>query len=144
MVQQSPVNIVLALLSITVGGLSTVAGLLILIYGATYIKSVIIALYYIIFGLWIIALEIFWPVFLLSWVGFYSRWLGKGLFFIFLGFLIVDNTGYWLAAGIIIIVVGAIYVILHFVKVGSPRPLRDTGEHHHSSTTTTTTTTSRA
>jgi len=120
-------NLILVIIAILVGSLAVVAGILLLVWSHLFysVQSVVIALYYVFFGVSIILLEIFWPPFLVNWAGFYTRWLGKGLFFIFLGFLILNEYDqFFLAAGIIIIIVGAVFVILHFANCGSPRPLK--------------------
>jgi len=85
-------------------------------------------IYYCVFGVCSIILEIFFPYQLLSWLGFYARFLGKGLWFIFLGVLMMDPTiqdfhetySFW--AGLVLIVIGLVFCILHFI-VGSPQPL---------------------
>jgi len=116
-------NIILIVLSILVGILIIISGILIAM--SITFQGIIIGIFLIVFGLSIIILEIFFPMIILSWLGFYARWLGKGLFFVFLGCLILGpDVGYPLFAGIVVIAVGIVYIVLHFLPFcESPRPI---------------------
>jgi len=117
-------NLLFIILSVIVGIVTVIAGVLYII--TLTFKSFVLGVYFCIFGLSTILLEIFFANALLSWFGFYARWVGKGFFFIFLGILILDTTiWYWLAIGVFNIVVGVLYIIINFIPaVGSPRPIR--------------------
>mmetsp|Transcript_9375 Transcript_9375/g.29817 ORF Transcript_9375/g.29817 Transcript_9375/m.29817 type:complete len:126 (-) Transcript_9375:153-530(-) len=111
--------------------LSIVAGILIFIAGIFGVQSntfegIIVGGFLMIFGLSTIILELFFPPTLLSWLGFYSRWVGKGLWFIFLGFVVYsDNPLFNQISGIFLIVLGVIYALLHCARqVDAPQPIR--------------------
>eukprot|EP01111_Echinosteliopsis_oligospora_P010449 TRINITY_DN3248_c0_g1_i3.p1 TRINITY_DN3248_c0_g1~~TRINITY_DN3248_c0_g1_i3.p1 ORF type:complete len:154 (-),score=32.90 TRINITY_DN3248_c0_g1_i3:63-524(-) len=117
------INIVLVILGVIAGVFILVSGAM-GIYPLHSINQVVLCLYFILIGLAVIVLEIAMPAAWVSWLGFYSRWAGKGAFFIFFGFLILGPAGYGLVAGIYVIVLGAVFIVLHFInKVPPPVPL---------------------
>lgn len=81
-------NLIFCLMCIIAGVLTVIGGVLWIAANATFI-SVVISIYEIIFGLWAIIVEVFMPIRLQSWVGFYLTWVGKGLYFIFIGVLLL-------------------------------------------------------
>eukprot|EP00727_Mastigamoeba_balamuthi_P008717 m51a1_g4468 hypothetical protein (145) ;mRNA; r:232289-233038 len=116
-------NLLFAILSMIVGGFCIVVGIMWIIAVHTFV-SVLLSIYFFIFGLCIIAFEIFMPSLLQSWLTFYMRWLGKGLFFVYLGVIMLlpyeqtngrDERPFYLVAGIFTIVVGCLYCLLQIL-----------------------------
>ncbi|EFA85702.1 putative membrane protein [Heterostelium album PN500] len=128
------VSIIFTVLSILVGILITAAGIYSFVSG--FWRSIIgfvLGIYYIIFGVMIVFLEISFPARILSLFGFYAYWFGKGLFFILLGLLILSDSGFFLFAGIVVIAVGLILCIIHFIStVSHPKPLTNREAAHPS------------
>jgi len=117
-------NLIFVVLSVIVGIVTVIAGVLYII--AFSFKSVVLGIYFCIFGAALVLLELFFSQSLLSWFGFYARWIGKGFFFIFLGVLVLDPN-YWvyLVIGVFDIVLGVLYIIFNFIpSMDSPRPMR--------------------
>mmetsp|Transcript_16398 Transcript_16398/g.28142 ORF Transcript_16398/g.28142 Transcript_16398/m.28142 type:complete len:150 (-) Transcript_16398:648-1097(-) len=116
----SPFQLVFIILSIA-------CGVLIIVAGVEYItsetfKGVLLGLYFFVFGLATIIMELFFPPSVASWMGFYARWLGKGLWFLFLGVLILEkpndkasNLLFW--CGLVPIIVGVLYIIFFFLPM---------------------------
>lgn len=115
--------------------LSIVAAVLVIVAGVFRCQTglftnVVIGVYLVIFGACTIVMELFYPPALASWFGFYARWIGRGLWFFFLGCLIIeqpnsrwDNFGFW--AGVVIIVVGILYFIFGFLPfIQKPTPVK--------------------
>lgn len=79
-----------------------------------------------IFGIYIVIVEIFMPSRLAGWMGFYVTWAGKGLFFIFIGVLLilpyqagVNPEVYYLIAAIYLFVVAVILIVLQILAAVS-------------------------
>ncbi|GAM20716.1 hypothetical protein SAMD00019534_038910 [Acytostelium subglobosum LB1] len=130
------VALIFTVLNILVGILIVASG--IYYFVATdfwhFVTNFVIGVYYIFFGIMIVILEIVFPARILALFGFYTYWIGKGLFFIFLGLLIIRDSGFLLFSGIVVLAVGLILCIIQFISaVSKPRPLaspKDGGQAH--------------
>ncbi|EGC38326.1 hypothetical protein DICPUDRAFT_149038 [Dictyostelium purpureum] len=102
--------------------LSILAGLFVLacgiyIFAGSFwhtIISFVIGVYFILFGVCIVLFEFVFPSKVVSLFGFYTYWFGRGCFISLLGLLILENHGFFLAAGIIVIAIGIAFMVLHF------------------------------
>jgi len=87
------------------------------------------------FGIATVIMEIFYPPSCTAWFGFYTRWLGKGIWFGFLGALIfcpncpTSVNACWLCffGGLFILILAGLYLIFFFLPgVPSPTPVSST------------------
>jgi uncharacterized membrane protein HdeD (DUF308 family) len=104
--------------------LNIICGILLVISGvlkimAIALSPIIVGLYMAVFGIFIVICEFQMP----SWIpincGFLTNLLGRGLFYIFCGCLVLDNAGFNLFSGIFIIVLGVFYVAFHLTGMTS-------------------------
>eukprot|EP00386_Alphamonas_edax_P013101 GDKI01040599.1.p2 GENE.GDKI01040599.1~~GDKI01040599.1.p2 ORF type:complete len:148 (-),score=31.04 GDKI01040599.1:114-557(-) len=89
--------------------------------GAVDIRGAIVSIYLILFAIMLIIAEIRAFEFF-GYVRFIYSAAGRGLFFIFLGFLCFSTHPLALTCGICLIVVGIIFVIFAFTVGGIPKP----------------------
>ncbi|KAN0033857.1 hypothetical protein ACTFIV_000333 [Dictyostelium citrinum] len=119
----STAYIILNILVILAGCFITACGIYLFVNGL--LDSIIVfvlGIYYLLAGVCIVLLEIVFPQKLVNLFGFYTYWFGKGALISLIGLLILGNRGFFLAAGIIVIAVGIVCMIFHFI-LGCPRPL---------------------
>ena len=84
-----------------------------LLYFGSSFQGFVISVYYILFGIMIIFLEFVFPKRITPFIGFYFHFMGRGLFFIFLGCLLFfGGKKFHLYASILIFCVGALYVVM--------------------------------
>ncbi|KYR00267.1 hypothetical protein DLAC_03430 [Tieghemostelium lacteum] len=145
MANQHRVSLAFVILSILVGALMLATG--IYIFASSFWRSItsfVIGCYYILFGVFIILFEIIHIPQVQKFIAFYYYWIGKGLLFIFFGFLILQDHGFFLFVGIVILVVGVLLCVMHFILpaptalIVRERHSSDYGQKHSHTTTTTT------
>jgi len=91
-------------------------------------KAVIVGIYVIIFGLAVGGLELLpqVPPYLPRYASFLFSFLGRGIFYVFVGCLILTGSVLSYIAGSIVIFVGIGYVVLEFTpQVEPPSNMRD-------------------
>ncbi|KTW27122.1 uncharacterized protein T551_03116 [Pneumocystis jirovecii RU7] len=79
-------------------------------------KNIIIGIYVIMFGIFTAILEFFIPPETAKYCSFFFSFLGRGIFYIFVGSLLLDNSALRILSGAIIIIIGIIYFILEFAS----------------------------
>jgi len=93
---------------------------------AWYFPTIVLGVYLVLFGLIIIVLEIAHVKLLLTIFGFFRWWIGRGIAYVFLGCLCFAFS-WWIGFiffSIGVIVVGVIFIILHFSSLAQPDPLK--------------------
>ncbi|KAF2069158.1 hypothetical protein CYY_009518 [Polysphondylium violaceum] len=127
------VSLIFSILGV-LGGLFVLAvGIYLFVTGLWHsIIRFVLGCYYLLFGVCIVLFEFIFPSIMVHLFGFYTYYFGKGTLFITMGLLILENNGFFLAAGIIVIAIGIVFCIAHFV-FGRPSPLvdRSNGDVHH-------------
>ncbi|KAK9476398.1 Golgi apparatus membrane protein TVP15 [Lipomyces japonicus] len=83
-------------------------------------RSVIIAIYTILFGSLVILAEFSLPSQIGRYASFLLSFIGRGLFYIFLGAIILAPGALRIVAGAVIILVGVIFVVLEFTPSIEP------------------------
>ncbi|QSL66711.1 hypothetical protein MERGE_001095 [Pneumocystis wakefieldiae] len=78
-------------------------------------KNIIIGIYVIMFGIITGVLEFFIPPQTSKYCSFFFSFLGRGIFYIFVGSLLLDNSILRIVSGAIIITIGIIYSVLEFI-----------------------------
>jgi hypothetical protein len=81
-------NLVFCILCIIAGILTIVGGVLWVAAVQSFV-AVVLSIYLIIFGLWMTVSEVFMPGRLMGWVSFYLTWVGKAIWYIFVGVLLL-------------------------------------------------------
>eukprot|EP01133_Synstelium_polycarpum_P012607 gene12607-14796_t len=121
----SRISIIFTALCILAGILITASGIYLFVGGFWHsVTSFVVGCYFLVFGVMVVVLEIFFPPRMASLFGFYQYWFGKGLFFILIGLLILGSHGFFLFSGIVVIAVGVLLCVIHFIAiVGSPRAI---------------------
>ena len=84
--------------------------------------SVIGIIYCILFGAMIILFTFFFPRIIQALFGFYITWIGRGLFFILVGGLIISLNWWDIIIGVVVIVIGIIFCFLEipYLRFVSP------------------------
>jgi len=125
------VSLIFAILAILAGLFVLACGIYLFVTGLWHsIISFVLGCYYILFGVCIVLLEFVFPSIMVHLFGFYTYYFGKGALFITMGLLILSDRGFFLAAGIIVIAIGIVFCIVHFL-FGRPAPLVDRSESDH-------------
>ncbi|KAI9795668.1 MAG: Late Golgi vesicles protein [Piccolia ochrophora] len=94
-------------------------------FGIT-LQSAIIGSYVIIFGLATGFLEFQIPPYMAKYASFYFSFLGRGIFYIFTGSILLSGKWPRIVGGSIIGIVGVAYVILEFIpSIEPPQNMRD-------------------
>ncbi|KCV70305.1 hypothetical protein H696_02634 [Fonticula alba] len=126
----SALTIFFNLVNLVVGGLIAAAGVLHCISALTQHISVgftlfVIGMYLCFFGVVIILTEMWIPTLVSQYCGFLMSFLGKGFSYIFLGFLIIGppEATFDFVVGLIVIIIGVVYIIFQFCPVPRPRPI---------------------
>ncbi|KAI9709594.1 MAG: Late Golgi vesicles protein [Chrysothrix sp. TS-e1954] len=90
------------------------------------VQNVIIAVYVIIFGLGTGALEFQIPPLVSKYASFMFSFLGRGVFYVFVGCVISSTKWYHYVPGVVIVIVGLGYAALEFVpSIEPPANMRD-------------------
>jgi len=111
------VNFVVALLMV-VGGISQ--------FFPVGFQAVLIGSYVILFGLGIAMLEFRVPPQVSRYASFLFSFIGRGIFYIFVGSVLLSDYALRIAAGSIIGVVGVAYVVLEYVpSIEPPANMRE-------------------
>ncbi|KAJ1966108.1 hypothetical protein GGI12_000312 [Dipsacomyces acuminosporus] len=98
-------NLVVAVLMIIIG---------IVFFTWSSFTRIMLGIYEILFGIWIIMLEVAEMAWLKKLVEFMFTWRGRGLFYIFIGCLTLGTKAIGWVFGAVITGVGAVYVFLSF------------------------------
>ncbi|KAF2467624.1 COPI associated [Lindgomyces ingoldianus] len=89
-------------------------------------SDIIKGVYLIIFGLGTALLEFQIPPQVARYASFMFSFIGRGIFYIFLGSVMVGPGWYRIAAGVVVGVVGIAYVILEYIpSIEPPANMRD-------------------
>ncbi|KAI9787190.1 MAG: Late Golgi vesicles protein [Geoglossum umbratile] len=90
------------------------------------IQSVVVGCYVIVFGLATALLEYQIPPYMARYASFLFSFLGRGIFYIFIGSIILHGHVLRVIAGSIVIFVGAAYVVLEYIpSIEPPQNMRD-------------------
>ncbi|KAK7203134.1 COPI associated protein-domain-containing protein [Myxozyma melibiosi] len=81
---------------------------------------VILGLYTLLFGSLVIAAEFSIPTQIARYASFLMSFLGRGLFYVFMGALVLSPGPLRVVGGAVIILVGAIYIVLEFTPSIEP------------------------
>ncbi|KAI9301828.1 COPI associated protein-domain-containing protein [Cunninghamella echinulata] len=85
-----------------------------------YFPRIILAIICIIFGAITIVFEFKLPGQITQFASIMFSFLGRGLFYLFIGCILLNNAPLSIACGVIIIVVAIIYIVLHFIPSIEP------------------------
>ncbi|MCJ1354778.1 MAG: Late Golgi vesicles protein [Icmadophila ericetorum] len=89
-------------------------------------NSIILGCFVILFGLVTAALEFQIPPYVARYASFYFSFLGRGIFYIFIGAILLEDQWYDYVAGAIVGVVGVAYVVLQFLpQIEPPANMRE-------------------
>jgi len=134
---KSTCNVLINIANFLVGAMVTTAGVLKCIGaiggGAQGFQIFIIGMFLVFFGLMILLVEIRLPNFITAYAGFMATFFGRGMWYIFLGCLVLvpppqgANQGenwFLFIAAIFILIVGFLWILLQFIAaVDRPRPV---------------------
>ncbi|KAJ2614539.1 hypothetical protein H4S08_001656 [Coemansia sp. RSA 1365] len=73
---------------------------------------IMVGVFEIIFGIWMIMIELFDMSWFTPYVQFMFTWRGRGFFYVFMGCLTLGNKTYGWVMGAIIIAIGIVYIVL--------------------------------
>ncbi|KAL2058381.1 hypothetical protein ABVK25_001109 [Lepraria finkii] len=91
-------------------------------------QSIIIGLYVILFGAVTLLLEFQIPPYVSRWAPFLFSFLGRGIFYIFAGTILLHEHWWLIAPGSIIAIVGVAYCVLEYIpSIEPPQNMRDAG-----------------
>ncbi|MCJ1453133.1 Late Golgi vesicles protein [Mycoblastus sanguinarius] len=91
-------------------------------------QSVIVGCYVIIFGAATLLLEFQIPPYMSRWAPFLFSFLGRGVFYIFVGTILLHQPAIRIVAGSIIAIVGLGYCVLEYIpSIEPPQNMRDAG-----------------
>ncbi|KAJ3373637.1 hypothetical protein GGF31_000481 [Allomyces arbusculus] len=124
-------------INILSGFLLLVAGILNLLWYSLQL-AIVMGCYAIFFAAVIIGLEfdIALPIAKHPALSFLMDWLGRGFFYLFWGCLVIRPTGYFAFAGIVLILVGVFYIVVHFFVPSWPSAAVTRGSARSANTTT--------
>eukprot|EP01107_Rhizomastix_libera_P004803 TRINITY_DN1790_c0_g1_i1.p2 TRINITY_DN1790_c0_g1~~TRINITY_DN1790_c0_g1_i1.p2 ORF type:complete len:135 (-),score=24.87 TRINITY_DN1790_c0_g1_i1:109-513(-) len=110
-------NLLFSVLCIGATAFMVAGGILQLIVVGSFMAFVI-DIYLILFGVAAFAMEVFMPAFIRKYIGFYTTWVGKAMFFIFFGVLLLLPLN-WFAylSGIYTIALGFILILIQVLAV---------------------------
>lgn len=100
------------IVNIIVGVLIAICGVLMFSLGFT---GFMVGIYNIIFGVVFVVLEFFAHDLVQSQAPFLFTFLGRGLTYLYLGCIVMSSYDFRLIAGVIVVVIGFIYIALQFV-----------------------------
>ncbi|KAK9236800.1 Golgi apparatus membrane protein TVP15 [Lipomyces kononenkoae] len=83
-------------------------------------RSVVLAIYTILFGSLVITAEFSMPNQIARYASFLMSFIGRGLFYIFIGALILAPGALRIVGGSVIMLVGAIFIVLEFTPSIEP------------------------
>jgi hypothetical protein len=112
----SAFQIVIILLSLACSCCLAAAGVLLFISGGVTVQSVILGIYFLLFGVFAFVCELWWPPQLASLFPPFGQFWGKAFYFLFFGLLIIQdpndgkNVFFWL--GLVNIVGALVFLIL--------------------------------
>ncbi|OZJ02972.1 hypothetical protein BZG36_04520 [Bifiguratus adelaidae] len=106
------VGIVFRIINIIIGCMMVVGGVFV-VFGGGF-PSFIRGIFVLIFGLMTILFEFRLPGKITQYASFMFSFLGRGLFYIFIGCIVLDYYTVGIAFGAIIVIVGIVYCILEF------------------------------
>jgi hypothetical protein len=115
-------QILIILLSLACSGCLIAAGVLLFIGGAASIQSVVLGIYFLLFGAFAFVCELWWPPKLAGLFPPFGQFWGKCFFFLFFGLLIIQdpqdgrNVFFWL--GLVNIVGALIFLVLGLLGMG--------------------------
>ncbi|CAN6619619.1 golgi apparatus membrane protein Tvp15p [Trichomonascus vanleenenianus] len=109
---------VFRIVNLAVGALSVLGG--ISQFFPVSFQSTIIAIYVILFGLGIVAMEFRVPTIASRYASFLFSFIGRGLFYVFIGTIILHDHVLRIIAGSIIGVIGVLYIVLEFIPSVEP------------------------
>jgi len=90
------------------------------------IQSIIVGVYLIIFGLATSLLEFQIPPQVTRYASFMFSFLGRGLFYLFIGSIVLGPAWYKYLVGGLVMAVGLVYVVLEFIpSIEPPTNMRD-------------------
>ncbi|KAI7899259.1 COPI associated protein-domain-containing protein [Cokeromyces recurvatus] len=107
-------SIVFRVVNIIVAAFMIIGGIMTCIAGG--FPNFIQGIFVIIFGLMTLLFEFRLPAMITQFASFMFSFMGRGLFYIFLGCITLSYRGLALASGIIVAVIGIVFVILHFFR----------------------------
>ncbi|KAL3427385.1 Golgi apparatus membrane protein tvp15 [Phlyctema vagabunda] len=115
------------LVNLVVGGLMVFGGITQFFWsGSNVFQSIIIGSYVILFGLCTALLEFQIPPQVSRYASFLFSFLGRGVFYIFVGSILLHNAVLPIIAGTIIGAVGVTYVVLEFTpSIEPPQNMRE-------------------
>ncbi|KAF2268790.1 COPI associated [Lojkania enalia] len=91
-----------------------------------FFSNIILGAYIIVFGLGTALLEFQIPQQVARYASFMFSFLGRGIFYIFIGSVIVGNGWYRIACGTIVGAIGLGYVVLEYIpSIEPPANMRD-------------------
>ena len=129
--------------------LNIVIGVLLAAWGVvsvtnTGFRNVILGICICVIGVLIVLQELIWVGLVSGQIAFYFTWLGRGLFYIFFGCVVLDNqVTLPLVTAIVAIAVGVLYCGMQCLRLlPFPYPIINAPNHVSTTTTTTKTTTS--
>eukprot|EP00033_Pygsuia_biforma_P000639 GCRY01000754.1.p1 GENE.GCRY01000754.1~~GCRY01000754.1.p1 ORF type:complete len:132 (+),score=15.42 GCRY01000754.1:39-434(+) len=77
----------------------------------------VIAVFIVIFALFILIIELAMPHLITQYMLFTCNWFGRAFFYLFLGFMVVGEDGFDLVAGVIVIVISIVWFVMYFIRV---------------------------
>ncbi|KAL2044466.1 hypothetical protein N7G274_003171 [Stereocaulon virgatum] len=93
-----------------------------------HFQSVIIGLYVILFGAVTLLLEFQIPPYVSRWAPFLFSFLGRGIFYIFAGTILLHDSWWLYVPGSVIAIVGVGYCVLQYIpSIEPPQNMRDAG-----------------
>ncbi|ODQ73533.1 hypothetical protein LIPSTDRAFT_70542 [Lipomyces starkeyi NRRL Y-11557] len=83
-------------------------------------RTVVLAIYTILFGALVITAEFSMPSQIARYASFLMSFIGRGLFYIFIGALILAPGALRIVGGSVVMLVGAIFIVLEFTPSIEP------------------------
>jgi len=113
------------LVNLGVGAIMVLGGISQFFFGISF-HNIVIGIYTIVFGLATALLEFQIPPYMSRYASFLFSFLGRGIFYVFVGCLILDGHVLRYIAGAIIGVVGVVYIALEYIpSIEPPSNMRE-------------------
>ncbi|KAI8974396.1 COPI associated protein-domain-containing protein [Pilobolus umbonatus] len=117
-------SLIFRVANIIVAAFMVIGGVMTCIAGG--FPNFIQGIFVILFGVMTMVFEFKLPGFIIQFASFMFSFLGRGVFYIFIGCITLNYGGLAIASGVIIIVCGVAYVILQFVQIEAPSNMQKT------------------
>ncbi|KAI8330710.1 COPI associated protein-domain-containing protein [Chlamydoabsidia padenii] len=111
-------SLIFRVVNIIVGCFMIIGGVVTILTGG--FPQFIRGIYCILFGVMVFLFEFRLPSIVSRYVSFMFSFFGRGVFYIFIGCILLNNLALGIASGVIVAIAGVVFVILQFIKSVKP------------------------